>query len=152
MLQRVNKQLDKIMPFITPTSVVLGVLLSAYLKEYAFLIPWIFAFMTFSGSLNSNFHSLREAFVSPIPILFCLLLLHVLMPVWSWGMGHVFFSGDVYTITGLTLGMAIPTGITSMIWVSIYRGNVATTLSIILLDTLLSPILVPYTLSIMISQ
>jgi bile acid:Na+ symporter, BASS family len=152
MLQLVNKYLEKFMPLITPISVVLGVLFSAYLKDLSFLIPWIFAFMTFSGSLGSNLYSLKEAIIHPFPIIIALTLLHVIMPLWAWAVGSLVFSGDAMTITGLILGMAIPTGITSMIWVSIYKGNIPMTLSIILLDTLLSPILVPLTVSMLVGE
>jgi predicted Na+-dependent transporter len=152
MLQKLYKQLEKIMPLITPVSVVMGVLLSAYLKDFSYLIPWIFAFMTFAGSLSSNFQSLKEVMVHPFPIFMAMLILHVLMPIWTWGIGHIAFSGDVYTITGLILGMVIPTGVTSFIWVSIYKGNIPLVLSIILIDTLLSPIIVPYSLSLFMGQ
>jgi len=152
LLVRMNKRLEKMMPFITPVSVVLGVLLSVYLKDYSFLVPWIFAFMTFAGSLGSNFQSLKQVVMHPFSIIIALLILHVLMPIWAWGIGHVVFHGDAYTITGLVLGMVIPTGVTSVIWVSIYRGNMALTLSLILIDTLLSPFIVPYTLSLFVGQ
>lgn len=152
MLQRLNKQLEKIMPLITPVSVILGVLLTSYLKEYSFLIPWIFAFMTFAGSLGSNFKSLGEVISHPLPVLITIVLLHVFMPLWALAVGHLVFTGDVYTITGMVLAMVIPTGVTSFIWVSIYKGNVPITLSIILIDTLLSPIIVPYSLSLFMGQ
>ncbi|MEK5389925.1 bile acid:sodium symporter family protein [Margalitia sp. FSL K6-0131] len=152
MLVRMNKRLEKMMPFITPVSVVLGVLLSVYLKDYSFLVPWIFAFMTFAGSLGSNFQSLKQVVTHPFSIIIGLIILHVLMPIWALGIGHAVFHGDAYTITGLVLGMVIPTGVTSVIWVSIYRGNMALTLSLILIDTLLSPFIVPYTLSLIVGQ
>ncbi|MEH7418389.1 bile acid:sodium symporter family protein [Neobacillus drentensis] len=152
MLQSLNKRLVKIMPLITPVSVILGVLLSTYIKDFSYLVPWIFAFMTFEGSLSSNFRSLKDVIVHPFPIFLAMLILHVLMPLWAWGVGHVVFSGDVFTITGLVLGMVIPTGVTSFIWVSIYKGNIPLVLSIILIDTLLSPIIVPLTLSLFIGQ
>ena len=148
MLQKFNRQLEKCMPLITPVSVVIGVLFTTYLTDLAFLIPWVFAFITFSGSLSSNFTALQRAVTHPLPLLAAMFLLHILMPVWAWGIGHLTFSGDVYTITGLILAMVIPTGITSFLWVSIGRGNIALTLSIILIDTLLSPFIVPYTLSL----
>ena len=72
--------------------------------------------------------------------------------MWAFGIGHLSFRGDAHTITGLVLGMIIPTGITSVIWVSIYKGNMAITLSIILIDTLLSPLIVPFTLSLFVGQ
>jgi predicted Na+-dependent transporter len=152
MLKTINQRLEKMMPFITPTGVVLGVLFAAYLKDFSYLIPWIFAFMTFSGSLSSNFSSLREAIVHPFPIFIALAILHFIMPIWAWGIGHLAFSGDGYTITGLVLSMVIPTGITSFIWVSIYKGNIPVTLCIILIDTLLSPLIVPWSLSLFIGQ
>ncbi|QQZ10064.1 bile acid:sodium symporter family protein [Heyndrickxia vini] len=152
MLLRINKQLEKLMPFITPASVVLGVLLTAYIKDFSYLIPWIFAFMTFSGSLGSNFQSLKQSVTHPFPIIIAMLVLHIVMPLWAWGIGCIVFNGDSYTITGLVLGMVIPTGITSVIWVSIYKGNMALTLSLILIDTLLSPFIVPLTLSLFVGQ
>ncbi|RCK09681.1 hypothetical protein DT075_35310 [Bacillus licheniformis] len=59
MLQTINKTLGKIMPLLTPLSVVSGVLLADYLNGLASLVPWIFAFMTFAGSLGANFQSLN---------------------------------------------------------------------------------------------
>jgi bile acid:Na+ symporter, BASS family len=151
-LQKVNRLLEKAMPLITPVSVVIGILLAAHLKSYSFLIPWIFAFMTFAGSLGSNFKSLKEAIIHPFPIIVALSLLHIVMPIWAWGIGHLAFNGDAYTVTGIIMAMVIPTGVTSFIWVSIYKGNIPMTLSIILIDTLLSPLIVPFTLSLFVGQ
>ncbi|WP_026573086.1 bile acid:sodium symporter family protein [Bacillus sp. UNC438CL73TsuS30] len=152
MLQRLNKQLEKTLPLITPISVILGVILSVYLKDFSYLVPWLFAFMTFSGSLSSNFKSLTEVITHPFPVFLAMCILHVFMPLWAWGVGHVAFYGDDFTITGLILAMVIPTGVTSFIWVSIYKGNIPLTLSIILVDTLLSPLIVPYSISLFMGQ
>jgi BASS family bile acid:Na+ symporter len=152
MLDKLNHGLEKIMPLITPVSVVLGVLLATYLKDFAYLIPYIFAFMTFAGSLGSNFKSFKEAVSHPVPILAALVMLHIVMPLWALGVGHLTFNGDSYTITGLVMVMVIPTGVTSFIWASIYKGNIALTLSIILIDTILSPFVVPFTLSLIVGQ
>jgi predicted Na+-dependent transporter len=150
MLYKLNKMLEKFMPIMIPVSVVIGVLLSVYIKDFSFLIPWIFAFMTFSGSLNSNFVSMKQAVMNPLPILLVIFILHIFMPLWALGVGHLAFSGDSFTITGLVLAMAIPTGITSFVWVSIYKGNTALTLAIILIDTMLSPFVVPLIMSLLV--
>ena len=152
MLRKLNRQLEKMMPLITPTSVIIGVLLADFFDDYTSFIPWIFAFMTFSGSLSSNFHSLKDTFFHPLPLFLVFFILHILMPVWAWSIGLFTFSGDTYTITGLVLAMAIPTGISSFIWVTIYRGNISLTLSIILIDTFLSPFIVPFTLSLLVGE
>ncbi|MEY8753822.1 bile acid:sodium symporter family protein [Peribacillus frigoritolerans] len=148
MLKTINEQLDKVMPLITPISVVIGVLWSEHLTAYTFLVPWIFAFITFSGSLGSNFKSLQKAVIHPLPVFIVLIILHMLMPIWAFGLGHLVFHGDAFTITGLVLAVVIPTGVTSMIWVSIYKGNSILALTIILIDTLLSPFIVPYSISL----
>lgn len=150
--KQVNYILERLMPFIAPLSVVVGVLMAEDLKRFSVLVPWIFAFMTFSGSLNSSFKALKKAVMHPLPIIIALFSLHIIMPVWAFSVGHIAFSNDMLTITGLILAMVIPTGITSFIWVAMYRGNIALTLSIILIDTLLSPLIVPYSLSILVGE
>ncbi|GGL56187.1 hypothetical protein GCM10007968_20340 [Sporolactobacillus putidus] len=152
MLLTLNAFLGKWMPVLTPLSVVLGVLASGHLHPFAGWVPLIFAFMTFTGSLNSNFRSLYQSITNPLPIIISLMVLHVLTPIWAWGIGHLLFSGDPMTITGLTLAVVMPTGITSVIWVSLYHGNVPVTLSIILIDTLLSPLIVPYSIYLLVGQ
>ncbi|WP_449539799.1 bile acid:sodium symporter family protein [Ferdinandcohnia sp. Marseille-Q9671] len=152
MLQKLNKKLEKLMPLITPTSVVLGVLLTTFLSPLSFLVPWIFAFITFSGALSSNFRSLHRAITHPFPIILALIILHLVMPAWAWLVGHVTFPGDNFTITGLILAVVIPTGISSFIWVSMKHGNIALTLSIILIDTLISPFVVPYSLTLFVGS
>ncbi|WP_051317167.1 bile acid:sodium symporter family protein [Ectobacillus panaciterrae] len=149
MLQVLNQRLTKIMPIITPVSVVIGVLLSKWLGSYAFLVPWIFGFMTFAGSLRSNFKDLKTVLIKPLPLIVSMLILHVAMPFLAWGMGHLVFHNDIFTVTGLVLAMVIPTGVSSVIWVSVYRGNIPLTLAIILIDTLLSPFIVPYSMSVL---
>jgi BASS family bile acid:Na+ symporter len=143
MLQTINKRLEKLMPLITPASVILGILLSSWLDSYAYLVPWIFAFLTFSGSLGSNFSDLRSVLKQPFPMIVCLVILHILMPLIALGVGKLLFYNDPYTVTGLILAFSIPTGIMSLLWVSMYKGNVVLTLSIILTGTFLSPLIVP---------
>ncbi|UJF34111.1 bile acid:sodium symporter family protein [Paenibacillus hexagrammi] len=147
MLAQLNKKLEKILPLITPVSVFIGVLLGSHLSAYTFLSPWLFAFMTFSGSIGSSFKEFVKVITQPLPLVMTLIILHVLMPLLALGVGHVVYVGDSFTITGLLLAAAIPTGITSFVWVAIYRGNTVLTLSIILVDTVLSPFVVPFTLS-----
>lgn len=152
MLFRLNRVLEKMMPILTPISVVIGVLLTAWLLPLTYLVPWIFAFMTFSGSLNSSFSDLKRVILHPKRILICLVILHVVMPIIAFGVGNLFFFGDTYTITGIVLAFVIPTGIMSLIWVSIYKGNVALTLSIIILNTMLSPIIITYSLKLLVGS
>ena len=45
--QKINVFLNRIIPVITPTSVIFGIIFADYLHPYTYLVPWIFAFMTF---------------------------------------------------------------------------------------------------------
>ena len=93
---------------------------------------------------------MKQAVLNPLPLVLVIFILHIFLPLWALGIGHLAFSGDPFTITGLVLAMAIPTGVTSFVWVSIYKGNIALTLAIILIDTMLSPFVVPLTMSLLV--
>ncbi|MBP1992485.1 bile acid:sodium symporter family protein [Paenibacillus eucommiae] len=150
MLSRLDRRLVKVLPLITPVSVLIGVLLGSHLSGYTFLSPWIFAFMTFSGSISSSFKEFLKVLTHPLPLIATLFILHIIMPLIAMAFGFIAYSGDSFTITGLILAAAIPTGITSFVWVAIYKGNTVLTLSIILIDTILAPFVVPYTLSLLV--
>ncbi|NOU97196.1 bile acid:sodium symporter family protein [Paenibacillus sp. LMG 31456] len=148
MLNRLNKVLEKVMPLLTPIGVIVGLLCASWLSSYSFLAPWIFAAMTFAGSLGSNFKDLGKVIMHPLPLIIIFIILHVVMPLIGWGAGQLFFPGDDLTQTGFILLFVIPTGVISLVWVTIYRGNIALTLALILLDTMLSPFIVPYSLTL----
>ncbi|HZG81890.1 MAG TPA: bile acid:sodium symporter family protein [Brevibacillus sp.] len=148
MLVKLNLFLEKIMPILTPTSVVIGILAEKALQPYAFLSAWFFAFMTFSGSLGSGFRDFARVLTRPLPMIVNLVILHALMPFLAWGAASFFFPDEVDIVTGFVLAAVIPTGVSSMLWTSIYAGNMALTLSIILIDTMLSPLVVPLGLSL----
>ncbi|OKP89767.1 bile acid:sodium symporter family protein [Paenibacillus sp. P32E] len=150
MLLAVNRTLNRMMPLITPLSVLTGVLCGSSLSSYTYLAPWLFAFMTFAGSISLGFKDFVNVLKKPLPLFACLFILHVAMPLVAAGIGNVLYHTDEFTITGLVLAAVIPTGVSSFIWVSIYKGNTALTLSIILIDTMLSPFIVPGVLSLLI--
>lgn len=146
-MDKLNRLIDKCFPFLTPCSVLIGVVFSGVLSSYTSWVPWLFAFMTFAGSLGMNINDFRRVLSHPFPIFVFLGVLHVVMPLVAWCAGHIAFPGDPYTITGLILVLVIPTGIASLVWVSIYRGNSALTLTMILIDALLAPFYVPFLMS-----
>lgn len=142
MLSKLNKWLQKYMPILTPISLIIGVLIADIGNHLLFLVPWIFAIMTFLGSLSLNFKGLTSFSKYPWVILITIAFLHILMPLWAYFVSTVIFQDHLLTI-GFVLSVAIPTGVTSFIWVSFCKGHLALGLSIILIDTLLAPIIVP---------
>jgi hypothetical protein len=126
-LIRSNTVLEKIMPLLTPTAIVVGVLNESRLLPFAGLVPWIFAFMTLIGSLKSNLKDLLRVLLKPQKLVVLMVILHIVMPLIGWLVASAVFPGDPYTVTGFVLLFAIPTGVVSVVWVSIYGGNIAHT-------------------------
>jgi len=149
-LKHLDRKLQKLMPLLTPTGVVLGVLFSQHLQPFAFLVPWMFGFMTFVGSLGSGLGEFVRSVTKPYQLIVTMIILHIVMPLIAFGIAKLLFPDDGYLVTGLLMGAVIPIGITSMIWVSVYRGNVPLTLSVILVDTMLSPFIVPFSLKLLV--
>lgn len=112
----------------------------------------LFAFMTFANSLGGGFREMRDVALRPLPVLVILGLLHVVMPLVTLGLGTLLFPHAPLFTTGLVLEYAIPTGVASLMWVGLSRGNTALCLSVVLLDTLLSPLVVPLTMRLLVGS
>jgi predicted Na+-dependent transporter len=149
---RANRFLGKMMPVFIPGSLIIGMVFGYRITGFLFLVPWLFAFMTFTGSIGSTFKQLGAVVRRPFPIVLALAVLHVLMPLYAYGVGHLFFQHHPLTITGFLLSVAIPTGVTSFVWAMMQRGNIPLVLTVILLDTLLSPLIVPLTLLLFVGK
>ncbi|PIC64573.1 hypothetical protein CSV79_06350 [Sporosarcina sp. P13] len=142
MLAMVNTWLQRRIAILTPISLVLGVLFHQVGEQLLFVVSWLFAFMTFVGSLGMNAKETKMVVKYPSFVLASIAFLHILMPVWAYFLSTLFFDDHLLTV-GFVLAVAIPTGVTSIIWVSITRGNLPLCLSIILIDTLLAPLIIP---------
>lgn len=144
-LKRLNSWLEKLMPIMIPVSLVVGIVFSNQLIAFRSMIPWVFAIMTFSGSLHLNFQAFRQTMAHPKPIFFVLMIAHIVMPSIAWCISSLFFPGDYYTLTGFIVAMTIPTGVTSFIWTTIKNGDASLSLATILTSSLLAPIILPTT-------
>ena len=142
MLEQLNTFLQKYIAILTPLSLVLGVLLESIGQHLLFLVSWLFAFMTFTGSLNMKFKDVKIFVKHPALILFSIIFLHLLMPLWAYFLATVIFDDHLLTI-GFVLSVAVPIGVSSVIWINMCKGNLPLGLSIILIDTLLSPFIIP---------
>ncbi|MFJ7826715.1 bile acid:sodium symporter family protein [Psychrobacillus sp. NPDC096623] len=147
MLEKLNVFLQKYIAILTPLSLVLGVLLENIGQNLLFLVSWLFAFMTFVGSLSMKFKDVKIFVKHPVLILFTIVFLHLLMPLWVYFLSTIIFDDHLLTV-GFVLSVAVPTGVTSIIWINICKGNLPLGLSIILIDTLLSPFVMPLMLHI----
>lgn len=147
-LSHANTLLQRIMPVLAPCSVVAGLIIGAPLAQYSGGVFWVFALMTFTAGLSLEPEMLVRVLRRPVALLVMLGLLHGAVPLVAWLGGNLFFS-DPDIRLGLLLISLTPVGSTSLIWVSLYRGNVSLALSVIVLDTLLVPFILPFALHLL---
>jgi len=138
------KYLDKYFPFMTPTFLTFGLLLGATVGRFAGIVPWLFALATFIGSLKIDFNAFISTVKKPKGILVVMFILRIIMPLVALVFGRLVFPNNVYTQTGLLLFGLLPVAINSVLWTVITKGNVSLTLSVLLLDTLLIPFILPF--------
>ena len=112
----------------------------------------LFAFMTFSNSLGGGFRELGRVFLRPLPVVVTLVLLHVVIPLLTLGLGNLLFPDAPLFTIGLVLEYVIPTGVASLMWVGICGGNAPLCLSIVLLDTLAAPVVIPLSLKLLVGS
>ena len=112
----------------------------------------LFAFMTFANSLGGGFLEMADVARRPLPVVVIFAILHVVMPLLALAAGKLLFPEAPLFTTGLVLEYAIPTGVASLLWVSIGWGNTSMCLSVVLLDTLLAPFVIPLTLRVLLGS
>ncbi len=148
-LRRLNYQLDRIMPLLTPSGVILGLLLGSRVAWMKPSLPILFAIITFIGGLGINSNAFFTVLKKPKAILVFIIGANFVMPLLTYAIASTLFRNQQEIATGLILLMSIPTAITGYIWSGIYKGNGALSLTLILVSTLLAPILTPYTVSLL---
>ena len=151
LLEKFNLFLQRWMPILTPLSLVIGVLLESVGQNLLFMVSWLFAFMTFVSTLGMKFKDVKVFVKYPKTILFSIAFLHILMPIWAYFLSTIIFQDNLLTI-GFVLSVAVPTGVTSVIWVTICKGNLPLCLSIVLINTLISPLVMPALLHLIVGE
>ena len=149
-LKRANAWIEKWIAFVTPTCLLLGVLFPEIAGRGVAYVTVVFAFMTFTGALKSSFKDIGAVLRKPLPLLLILAVLHVVMPCTAWSVGEMFFAGNRELITGMVLEFSVPAAVVGMMWVSIYKGDSSITLSLLVIDTVLAPFIIPLTLKILV--
>ncbi|MDR3247185.1 MAG: bile acid:sodium symporter [Treponema sp.] len=145
----VNARLERFMPVLTPSGVILGFLLPQVFVALRPYIPWFFAIMTLSGGLKLTAREFGGTLRSPLPILLTLVTSHVVMPLVVLLAASLIFPGEGDTVSGYILVYSVPTAVSGFIWVNMYKGDNALALALILIATILAPILVPGTMSLL---
>jgi len=147
-LQKINDFLERMIPITTPLSIALGFFLPNIFIHLRPFVILLFGVMTFSGALKLKAAELGNVVRSPFPIFLFFIATHVLMPLAALALPSLFFANSDI-VAGFVLLFAGPTAVSSFIWITVFKGDKALCLTLILLDTLLAPLVVPGTVSIL---
>jgi predicted Na+-dependent transporter len=145
--EAVNRQLERLMPVLTPLGIALGFFLPGVFIHLRPFVPWLFGLITLSGALKLRVAEFGNTIRSPVPILAFFVSTHIIMPLCVMFAASGFFGGSPDTVAGFILLFSGPIAVSSFMWVNIFRGDKALCLTLILLDTLLAPLIVPGTVS-----
>jgi len=150
--EAINRKLELLMPVLFPFGIVLGFTLPGVFIHLRPFVPVLFAGMTLSGALRLKVSEFGRTIRDPVPILFFMVVIRVLMPLTAKFASSVFFGENPDTVAGFVLLFSGPVAVSSFIWVGIFKGDKALCLTLILLDTLLAPLVVPGTISVLMGE
>jgi tagaturonate reductase len=145
----INRLLDKGMPFFPPLGVVIGFAAAAYLRPLKPLVTYLFAYVTLIGAMGLTLGDFKKALKRPLVLLAVVAVSHVVVPVITALVANLAFPGQPDLVSGYVLLMSIPIAISCYIWSAIFRGNDAVVLTAILLDTMLGPVVTPFTVRVL---
>ena len=146
---QLNNWIANNIPFLILAALIAGLLFPTQLGVFSPYVGYMMIFQTFANSLGGGFRDLAQVMAHPKPVLLTMLTLHVLMPVIALGAGVLIFpQNPLYTLS-LVLVESSPAAVSSLIWMTIGGGSTGICLSTVLLDSLLSPLILPLTLRLL---
>jgi tagaturonate reductase len=145
----INKKLERLMPVMTPSGILCGFLLPGVFIHFRPYVTLLFSVITLSGALKLRAGEFSRTIRSPLPILLAFISIHVCMPLAALLLSSLFFGGDTDTVTGFVLLYSGPTAVSGFIWVTMFRGDPALCLTLILIDAILTPLVTPGTIQLL---
>lgn len=145
---KLNKKFEKIMAFITPTAVLIALIFGKYFVPLKPLVNILFGLMTFFGAMKISAEDMKAAFKKPLFIVAYVIASFLIMPLFAQLISKTFFSNSIIVGSGYNLVRAVPTAVVGSVWATMFNGNLAVSLAILLIDTLLAPAITPFMLKI----
>ena len=136
------------MPYIVPVCVAAGVVFPDVFGRVSWTVPYLFALITFQGSLSATLSQVARVFRHPRELVALLALTMVAMPVAARIAGGIAFS-DPEIVTGIVIEYSIPVAVVSFMWIDIFHGNASLGLAAVIVSTVLAPFTIPVTLQLL---
>ena len=145
---KLNKKFEKIMAFITPTAVLIALVFGKYFVPLKPLVNILFGLMTFFGAMKISAEDMKAAFKKPLFIVAYVIASFLIMPLFAQVISKTLFSNSIIVGSSYNLVRAVPTAVVGSVWATMFNGNLAVSLAILLIDTLLAPAITPFMLKI----
>ena len=145
---KLNKKFEKIMAFITPTAVLIALIFGKYFVPLKPLVNILFGLMTFFGAMKISAEDMKAAFKKPLFIVAYVIASFLIMPLFAQLISKTLFSNSIIVGSGYNLVRAVPTAVVGSVWATMFNGNLAVSLAILLIDTLLAPAITQFMLKI----
>ena len=145
-----NRLTGKWMPLVVILCLLTGIVFSNTLGHLIFLVPYVFALMTFTGAIRSSFRQMANIARHPIPLIVSYVIIHVGIPFIALMAGKILLPGYSSYISGIVLEYVVPAAVSGVMWCIVSGGDISLTLSIILLDTLTAPLVIPLSLHVLV--
>lgn len=149
---RIDKFVGGHMPWFILLSVLLGISFPTVFSPLKNSFIILMALCTFLNSLGGGFRDLKRVLQHPLPLLLGFLMLHLVLPAMVLGVGTLLYPDEPAIVSGLVLQFTLPVGVSTLMWVAMSGGNVSLCLSMVLMDTLLSPFSIPLTLRLLLGS
>lgn len=141
---KLNRWVGERLFFVTVIPLILGFMIPiSDIGSFKNITIGLFSYMTFVTALNTSLKDFFKAFTKPLIPIWILIIVHVFSPMLAWVIGYALFPEDNLTRLGLLIGASIPMAVTSLIWTSLAKGNVAITLVAMTMDTFVVPFWLP---------
>ncbi|SFE48892.1 Predicted Na+-dependent transporter [Paenibacillus catalpae] len=141
---RFNQFFERWMFLLIPGSLVLGFLFADMLAPMVDAVPYLFAYVTLTMGIGCGLRHLYEVIKKPGILVWTLILAHLVSPLVAYGLGALLFGASSPYVVGLVLFTIIPLGVSTVLWVGMSGGSVPLVLAMVVLDSALSPLVVPY--------
>ena len=134
------------------TGLVVGFVLADYVAGAAGLLPYALVFIVFAMGTSCTLESFRSVVTAPKGFLVALLVVFVCMPVIGYTVGRLLYPSNPDFAVGHFLISVTPVAITSMVWTGIAGGNIALSLSLVTVVTVLSGFNIPLQMSLFLGK
>jgi bile acid:Na+ symporter, BASS family len=145
---RINDFIGRYLVVIIVVGLTAGFFLDEHIAGVTVALPYILIVVVFVMGTSCTLESFRSIAQAPKGFIVALLVIFICMPIIGYLMGYLFHRDNPSFAVGHFLLSVTPVAITSMIWTGIAGGNIALSLALVTVGTLVSGFNIPLQMSL----